>query len=561
MDKKRPTWRWAGIVVLGLWCLGGLAWAEQVESKAAMVGKPDQITIRTLAAFQKLELPPVTYFHDKHTTALAKEKKGCDTCHYQEGDRLSFAFKRRQTTKPDEIQDLYHSNCIGCHNDYVAAGKKSGPQDGFCRSCHNAAASPTVARLDAGMDKVLHYRHLASKNIVGREKETENCSACHHVLDQATKKLVYAKGQEGSCRYCHQEEGRPGMPSLQAAAHEQCLNCHRKLSNRGLTSPMPLDCAACHGAEAQAQLAKKQQELVAKLPGGDIPRLQRGQPNATLVRYEGKAHGGAAGQEASLPPVPFNHQAHEKYTDSCRVCHHASMESCSACHTRGGSDKGGFVTFEQAMHRRSAEASCIGCHDSQKDRANCAGCHNSIVQARPANQAQCQLCHMPGASGAAASPQQKAALAESLLQSRRPGPDPFLTGKLPDKVVIKELSKKFQPVSLDHAKHLSALQNGMKDSKLAGYFHSLPGTVCQACHHNSPAAKEPPACVACHAKTQGVASLVAAAEISRPGLQAAYHGQCMSCHKDMGLKPVATACTECHQKKPQQAALSPQEKE
>ncbi len=558
MDKKRPLWRWAGIVVLGLTFVGGLAWAEHVGSTATMVGKPDQITIRTLAAFQKLELPPVTYFHDKHTKALAKDNKGCDTCHYQEGDRLSFAFKRRQTTKPEEIQDIYHANCIGCHNDYVAAGKKSGPQDGFCRSCHDATAALDVAKLDAGMDKVLHYRHLASKAIAGTGPDQTNCSACHHVQDQATKKLVYAKGQEGSCRYCHQDEAKPGMPSLQQASHEQCLNCHRTLANKGLQAPLPLDCGGCHGPEAQAQLAKKNQELVAKLPGGEVPRLQRGQPNATLVRYEAKGNGGPEGPGAALPPVPFNHQAHEKYTDSCRVCHHASMDSCSTCHTRGGIAKGGFVTFEQAMHRRTAEASCIGCHQAKQETPNCAGCHNSIVQARPADTKTCQLCHIPGAS-VAVSPQQKAALAESLLQSRRRGPDPFLTAKLPDKVVIKELSNKFQPVEMDHAKHLSALQKGMQDSRLATYFHSLPGTVCQACHHNSPAAMEPPACVACHAKTQGV--VASAAEISRPGLQAAYHGQCMSCHKDMGIKPVATACTECHQKKPQHAALSHQEKE
>ncbi|MGQ9921637.1 MAG: cytochrome c3 family protein [Desulfobacca sp.] len=178
------------MVVLGLTFIGGLAWAEHVGSPATTVGKPDQITIRTLAAFQKLELPPVTYFHDKHTMALAKDNKSCETCHEQEGDRLSFAFKRRQTARPEEIQDIYHANCIGCHNDYVAAGKKSGPQDGFCRSCHNATAAFDVAKLDAGMDKVLHYRHLVAKHIVGGGKESENCSACHHVLDPATRKLV-----------------------------------------------------------------------------------------------------------------------------------------------------------------------------------------------------------------------------------------------------------------------------------------------------------------------------------------------------------------------------------
>ncbi len=132
-------------------------------------------------------------------------------------------------------------------------------------------------------------------------------------------------------------------------------------------------------------------------------------------------------------------------------------------------------------------------------------------------------------------------------------PGAFATGDIPDKVVIKELSNKFEAVEMDHGKHVTSLMNGMKDSHLANYFHSEPGTMCQGCHHNSPASKSPPNCINCHAKVHGVSA--DATEPSRPGLQAAFHGQCMSCHKEMGVKPVATACTECHQKKPQQAAL------
>ena len=95
-------------------------------------------------------------------------------------------------------------------------------------------------------------------------------------------------------------------------------------------------------------MAKDNQEVVAKLPDREIPRLKRNQPDATLVMFEANAGNKA---KISMPPVPFNHAAHEKYSDNCRVCHHASMDACSKCHTLGGSPEGGNVTFEQAMHR------------------------------------------------------------------------------------------------------------------------------------------------------------------------------------------------------------------
>ncbi len=78
-----------------------------------------------------------------------------------------------------------------------------------------------------------------------------------------------------------------------------------------------------------------------------------------------------------------------------------------------------------------------------------------------------------------------------MLKSRKMTPDPFVAGDLPNKVVIKELSKKFEAVEMDHGKHVTALMNGMKDNQLANYFHSEPGTMCQGCHHNSPASNKP----------------------------------------------------------------------
>lgn len=552
MKKTRPMLRWAGfMVVCAIIAFYGVqAWGE--KGLTATPGRPDQITINTLADFDRLEMPPVTYFHDKHTDALAKENKGCDTCHYVEDNAFSFAYLRRRDTRPEEIKNIYHSSCIGCHNDMIAAGKQSGPQDGFCRSCHNAEPPVNLARLDAGMDKVLHFRHLDSKNIAPAGKDMNNCSACHHQFDEAGQRLVYVKGQENSCRYCHLDQAQDGVISLQEASHQQCLNCHLTLARKGVDKPMPLSCRECHGAAAQMELAKKNKGIVAGLKGQEIPRLQRGQPDATLVMYNPQKAPGKSDKLVTMPPVPFNHAAHEKYNDSCRVCHHAAMDSCSSCHTLGGATEGGFVTFEQAMHRRTSQQSCIGCHAAtQQARADCAGCHNSISQAQTPDLASCQQCHTP-ITGVVSSPQQKAAMAASLLENRRAA-GTFPMNDIPDKVVIKGLSDQYKPVEMKHRKHVLDLMKGMENSHLAAHFHADPGTMCQGCHHNSPASKTPPACVSCHPKTQGVAA--GAMEPSRPGLQAAYHGQCMSCHRDMGVKPAATSCNECHQPKQQKAAL------
>jgi hypothetical protein len=323
------------------------------------------------------------------------------------------------------------------------------------------------------------------------------------------------------------------------------------LASQGIQQSMPLTCRGCHGADAQAELARKNQEMVAKLPGKEIPRLQRGQPDATLVMYDTKNTAGSNGKTVSMPPVPFNHLAHEKYTDSCRVCHHAAMDACSKCHTMGGSKEGGFVTFEQAMHRPTSQASCTGCHAAKQAAPNCSGCHTSMAQSRPANTANCQQCHMP-APGTVTSPQQKHAIAETMLKNRKTTSGMYAAGEIPDKVVIGELSNKYEPVEMAHLKHVTNLMNGMKDSQLANYFHSAPGTMCQGCHHNSPASKTPPNCGNCHAQLHGKTAFDAK-EDNRPGLLAAHHNQCMSCHKEMSVKPVATACTECHLEKKKMA--------
>ncbi len=561
MVKAKPLLIWAGALLVGVALLisDRGAGAEKEKTAGPESARADLIKIDTLAAYQKLELPPVTFLHDEHTEALLKENKGCDTCHLTEDGKLSLTFKRQKGTKPAEIKDLYHANCIGCHQEMAAAAKKSGPLDGFCRDCHNANP-PGSARLDAGLNKIAHFRHVDSKAIPSGTSDKENCGVCHHEYDKKTKKIFYAKGKESSCRYCHLAKPAAGVSSLEQASHQECVLCHLDLANKGWKENGPYVCSGCHGAAGQVQIARKNQEVAARFRDQEVPRLKRGQPDAALISFDVKAEEGKGLKPLTMNPVAFDHQAHEKYNDTCRACHHASLEACGQCHTLSGTKEGKFVTLEQSMHLKSSQLSCLGCHAAKQADAKCAGCHNHMVETGKPDDPACKLCHLTPPSGTLPAgagrrealmklkPQEKASLAATMLQGRIMNPGTYPEADIPEKAVIKELSDKYQPVELAHREHVQRLLDGMKDSKLASYFHSDAGTMCQGCHHNSPPSKTPPRCGNCHAALHGKTGFDPR-EANRPGLLAAFHGQCMACHKNMEVLPPATACTECHEEK------------
>ncbi|MCL4502135.1 MAG: cytochrome c family protein [Deltaproteobacteria bacterium] len=556
MVKGKPLLRRAGFLVVciavSLYVISAQGGEEPAKLvKAPEAGRPDLIKIDTLAAYGKLELPPVTFFHDKHTEVLLKEKKTCQTCHSMDNGKLSLVFKRQGTMKPEQIKDTYHQYCISCHMETAAAGKPSGPPDGLCRGCHNAEP-PQPLRLDAGLDKVAHFRHVDSKQIPAAAGAKDNCASCHHELDKKTDKLVYAKGKEETCRDCHKAKPKNDVKSLEQAAHQQCVLCHLDLANKGVKDNGPYQCAGCHSEAGQALVAKKNQEVLAGLPGHEVPRLMRGQPDAALITP--KLEEGKPAKSELMEPVAFDHKAHEKFNNNCRVCHHEGMQACEDCHTLGGSKEGGMVTMEKAMHSLKSQHSCIGCHTAKQASPKCAGCHNHIKKVSKPEDANCTLCHIPGCLQGAGTigeklfcllKPQKASLAESILKSRKMKVGTYAETDIPDKVVIKDLSDQYKPAEFTHRKHVLDLMKGMKGNQLAEYFHHDPGTICQACHHYSPPSKNPPTCLSCHSdKSKQVR------EGNRPALLAAQHQQCMSCHTDMKLaKPAATACTECHQEK------------
>lgn len=517
----------------GIALFGVLAQAITEPAPTSGNVRADVIELDALEAYGKLELPVVTFLHDKHTDALELQNKSCDTCHstykseYTGKEVQSPKFKRLADPDRQGLIDLYHTNCMSCHKETAQAGLKSGPTT--CRECHTPEPRAVSNRLPMGFDRSLHWRHDKAAE--------EKCETCHHAYNEATDKLYYAKGEEGTCRYCHLEQSTEKVSSMQEASHAQCIACHQTILAK-TSDPQkagPIKCSGCHEPLAQAGIKKVD----------NIPRMKRNQPDAAMIRIK------TPGVIGRMTPVPFNHKVHEEKNDTCRVCHHASMNSCVKCHTVTGSKDSKGVTLEQAMHRAQSDRSCLGCHQTEQAIKQCAGCHDFMRRERP-QEASCQDCHakIEGTMAERLAPEveipveEERAIAASLLQARPTLSAVYKVDDVPEKVVINVLSDQYEPVEFPHRKIVETLVKDLKQNELGQYFHAGPDGLCQGCHHNSPASAKPPRCGSCHSKP------FEAEEMNRPGLKGAYHVQCLGCHKSMALeKPAATACTECHKEK------------
>lgn len=465
--------------------------------------RADIITINTLKSFGSLDRKEVPFLHDAHTDTLEKTDKGCDACHLAEetsdNQILHYKFKRLEDESRQQVMDVYHTNCIACHKEMSDAGNKTGPVE-KCGNCHKKEPETMSSWQPMNFDKSLHFLHI--------EINDEDCGVCHHGSEK-----------EDSCRNCHRPESRKKLTSMKDASHLLCINCHSNLSG-------PVKCNECHDINELQKIEKLE----------DIPRLMRDQPDVVLM--------GSKSLNKTSPemnPVQFDHKAHEESQESCRVCHHEGIDSCTkSCHTTTGSKNGKMVSAEQAMHQLDSKKSCIGCHERNKGQAECAGCHGFMEQGSN-NDDTCLKCHMEPLKADANKTLTPELMATMLLETRKTGPDTFDDKDIPETVIIKELSNQYGSVELPHRQIINALASDIKNSKLASYFHNNKETLCQACHHNSPASNTPPRCSSCHNKPFDDSNPL------KPGLKAAFHQQCMDCHDRMGIsEPKSTGCVDCH---------------
>lgn len=520
MAKGHFAWRSLGMaaVIVATIALAVAAYGVQEGPEPTLTG-PGVLVIDGMKDFGALERQPVLFQHDKHTQALAKAGKDCSSCHPKDKDgKLSLKFARTGDKNRKQVREIYHTDCIACHKQVAEKGDKAGPV--VCGQCHTAQPGAASARVLPGFDKSLHARH--------NQAADKKCELCHHEYDKKAKKLVYKKGQEGSCRYCHGKTATAEVSAWRTVAHEGCISCHlEKLAKK--KDAGPVKCAGCHDAQSLAKVKVMK----------DIPRMERKQPDVTFVKGGKPLKDG----KFKMKLVPFDHQAHEAKNNNCIVCHHADLKSCSECHTVTGDKKGEFVNLERAMHSLGNDQSCLGCHARTQKDPKCAGCHDRS-QGAFANTDSCKQCHLGEPLPKDASPQQVTLLAGQALARAREKPLTIADEDIPDKVKIGVMADEYQPAELPHRKIVKKLMEGMGKNQMAAAFHKDPGTICQGCHHNSPVSKKPPQCASCHGRPFNPQ------KPDMPGLKAAYHQQCMNCHKAMDLaKPQATACAECHKKK------------
>ncbi len=571
MKNKMPLLRWAGLCALMLIAFVSLVSAAQSAAgakKAMKIGRADAVTLSNPVNFAgtKSEMPPVSFLHDQHTQALEGMGKDCSSCHApagKDGGGLSFVLKGTETVTAASWKDSFHTACVTCHVTLGAAGKKTGPVAADCRSCHKANPAEASNRQDIGFDKLLHYKHVASSAVKVTGNTEKNCAACHHVYDAEAKKLVWGKDKEDSCRACHQmpaqkiatlkadpaasDENGPlaTRMTFDKAGHMACINCHldvraQKLPN--VTSG-PVNCAGCHAPGVQEKLRAE-----AAIPNvtASLPRLMRGQEDAVLLL----AVANKDDVKNSMRPVSFNHKFHEGVVADCRSCHHKKIAACSSCHTLEGKKEGAFVTLSGAMHSPASKVSCVGCHNTAKQRPECLSCHATLPK-NGLTKDSCLQCHtVPlGVSTQEAengslqkvSKERKTQLALETVSARSAQrATTYDLADIPDEVTIKGLSDEYEGVVLPHQKIVLNLMQKQSESRLAGVFHTDKATLCQSCHHHSPASKTPPKCASCHAS--GGAPMVA----GLPVLKAAYHQQCMTCHATLKQRPAATECNDCH---------------
>ncbi|BCS95626.1 hypothetical protein DSLASN_12580 [Desulfoluna limicola] len=308
--------------LLILLCVGlRLAYTGSVATREEGVGV---ITIDSLVPFGKMERPAVRFPHEKH--ASGGDEASCLVCHEArpgENAGIFFTFKGREGLSREEIKTLYHTECIACHADREAAKLPTGPQ--FCSGCHvnDTAGLPSSPHF-LDFEDHLHALHADTAGL--------GCQACHDVF-----------GEERPDESTHVP---PGYTS-----HDLCITCHLAENMAG-SAGTPLGCTGCHA----------------------LPFM----PSEAAELTKNDVRGGE---------VLFDHDLHETADISCETCHHKEPETgCAECHASGDATDGGAgVSLQVAMHTKSSERSCVGCHDAMGVDAvdDCTACHAPFQDDRP----------------------------------------------------------------------------------------------------------------------------------------------------------------------------------
>jgi hypothetical protein len=522
------------------------AGSEESVERTIFISIPD--------AFEDLDRAPVKFYHDKH--ALALEKEGCEKCHSRdEENKFLFTFpKERDESSRDALMNSYHDGCIGCHQEMTDGGEKTGPltcgechvieesyhkkeylpimpeyyevlRDTYHKDCLACHQDPAKAAEDAGgldwksfyvkeqplleetWPEVLFDYYIHDKHDKTLE---EKCELCHYISPKREKELA-DEGKEPTCKDWLREIDEEQSLTERETAHPRCINCHLERKDANEEKTGPIYCKDCHTG-----IERTLEEMA------DVPRPECEQEEKILIQIE---------EDARAKGVAFNHKAHQEKTRSCQECHHETLRSCKECHTLTGSDEGDGITLAEAYHEVSSPWSCIGCHETEKQKENCAGCHHLMESGLV--ESACDTCHT-------------GSLDSLDVAKKLPQPEELFPEDLKDELEINMLENEYKPSPVLHKQIVKKLTDISNENTLASYFHVEETTICAGCHHLGPIEKNQTIaqCSTCHTTRKEP-------ERETPTLLGAYHQQCLGCHKHMGgtEEEMPQDCAGCHKEK------------
>ncbi len=118
--------------------------ALMVLTGSPIQAQPNKIVLDHSKDFGKKGRSPVPFAHNRHVEAGIS----CKDCHHiyengknaldesklEEGNQgIHCSACHRSKSQPD-LQQAFHNQCIGCHQQFLKERKKTGPR--FCGECH-----------------------------------------------------------------------------------------------------------------------------------------------------------------------------------------------------------------------------------------------------------------------------------------------------------------------------------------------------------------------------------------------------------------------------------------
>ncbi len=196
----------------------------------------------------------------------------------------------------------------------------------------------------------------------------KGCEVCHHhtpngnahssdiVSNGLTAHTQDEAADIPACKSCHsitEEDGNIRMPSLNAAYHRQCLDCHREWDQEK-------SCSICHQPKTTGEAPATEMPTPAEVLGRMHPPAETPKDVVYESRYVPDAG----------KYVTFRHDEHVKtFGFKCAECHR--NDSCSTCHSENG-DINSHKPLKPSDSWRMSHEPCLACHDHQ----SCDHCHH-----------------------------------------------------------------------------------------------------------------------------------------------------------------------------------------